>query len=166
MDERTSYSERSAWPGFLTAVLWGALILSAYPILAGWDTDLPIALRLPIAAGILTLGAAIQTLLGGLTVRVQETRVLLHLGRVPLVRRTVPFGDIRALESVVYRPLREFGGWGVRRRGSRRAWTARGNRAVKLELSGGQELFIGSDNPQRLEERIRTVAGQRLGGRP
>ncbi|NIR36664.1 MAG: hypothetical protein GWO04_14245, partial [Actinobacteria bacterium] len=51
---------------------------------------------------------------GGPTVRVQETRILLHLGRVPLVRRTVPFGDIRALESVVYRPLREFGGWGVR----------------------------------------------------
>jgi hypothetical protein len=90
---------------------------------------------------------------------VQETRVIMHLGSVALFRRTVVHAEITALESVVYHPLREFGGWGVRGRGRRKAWTARGNRAVKLTLTGGRDLLIGSDHPQRLEERIRTAAG-------
>ena len=157
--DRTHYVERSPWPGFAGAVYWGAILLACYPILAGWDHDLPGAVRWPLAAGIVAGAAGLQALVGGLTVRVEQTGLALHLGSVPLIRRTVPFADILALESVVYQPIREFGGWGVRGFGKRRAWTARGNRAVKLTLTGDRELLVGTDNPQRLEERIRTVAG-------
>jgi len=163
-DERTSYTDRSPWPGFATAILWGVVVLSCYPLLAGWDTDLPFGARLSLVATIVGAAAATKAILGGLTVRVQETRLLLHLGSVPLVRKTVPFDEIESLESVVYSPIREFGGWGVRGFGKRRAWTARGNRAVRLVLTGGRELLVGSDHPHRLEERIRAVAGDRIGG--
>ena len=76
-----------------------------------------------------------------------------------MIRRAVAFDEIVSLESVEYRPLSEFGGWGVRGLGRRKAWTARGNRAVALRLTGDRELLIGSDHPKRLEERIRTLAG-------
>jgi hypothetical protein len=56
-----------------------------------------------------------------------------------------------------YRPLREFGGWGIRPRGGKTAWTIRGNQAVKVTLHGGKEVYVGSLFPQRLEERIRTA---------
>lgn len=156
---RTHYVERSPWPGFATAVFWGSFLLACYPILAGWDHDLPVRLRLPIVGGIVFLAVVIQTTFAGLTVRVEQTGLLLHLGSVPLIRRRVPYDEIVALESVAYHPIREFGGWGVRGFGRRRAWTARGNRAVKLTLTDDRELLVGSDHPQRLEERIRTVAG-------
>lgn len=162
--ERTTYTERTPWPGFATAILWAAVILSCYPILAGWDLDLPFSMRWPIALTIVVLAGAVTRLVGGLTVHVQETRILMHLGSVPLIKKTVAFTDITALGSVEYKPIREFGGWGVRGVGNRRAWTARGNHAVKLTLAGDRELLIGSDHPRRLEERIRTVAGERLGG--
>ncbi len=165
-EERTSYSERSPWPGFVTAVLWGSVILSGYPILAGWGNDLHLLIRLSIVAGIAGLAVGLTLVVGGLTVRVQETRLLIHLGSVPLVRKMVPYEEIVGLESVVYQPLREFGGWGVRGFGKRRAWTARGNEAVRLDLAGERVLLVGSDHPHRLEERIRTVAGDRLGGPP
>lgn len=163
MNERAGYTERTPWPGFATWILWGVVVLSSYPILAGWDLDLPFSLRWPIVAAIVACVAGVQAVVGGLTVRIEETRIVIHLGKVPLIKKLVPFAEIVAMESVTYRPLREFGGWGVRGAGKRRAWTARGNRAVRLRLAGDRELLIGSDHPQRLEERIRALAGDRLG---
>jgi hypothetical protein len=163
-NERTHYTERTPWPGFAAAIFWGAILLSCYPLLAGWDTELRFGMRLGIVALILGAGVGVKTLLGGLTVHVQEARIVIHLGSLPLIKKVVDYGEILELESVVYAPIREFGGWGVRGFGKRKAWTARGNRAVKLTLTEGRELFVGSDHPHRLEERMRTVAGDRLSG--
>jgi len=157
--ERTQFREYTSWPGVAYAVLWGVVVLSCYPILAGWDGDVPYAARVPVVLLILFLVGLVVVAIGGLTVLVQESQIVMHLGRMPLIRKTVAFSEIVSIRSVEYRPLAEFGGWGVRGFGKRRAWTARGNRAVSLRLSGDRELLIGSDHPQRLEERIRTLGG-------
>lgn len=162
--ERTQYKERTPWPGFVSAIFWGAIVLSCFPILAGWDHDMPPEVRWPLAGLIVAVAVGIKQLLGGLTVLVQGSRIVVHLGSVPVIRKTIAFADIVALRSIEYRPIRDFGGWGVRGRGRRRAWTARGNRAVELDLADDRQLLIGSDSPQRLEERIRAVAGDLLGG--
>lgn len=159
--ERTTYREQTPWAGWVRAVLWGAIVLSGYPLLAGWDTQLPFLSRVLIVLAVVGFGGAIEMFLGGLTVLVRETSVFMHLGRVPLIRRTVPFSEVVSLESVRYQPIREFGGWGVRGWGARKAWSARGNRAVALELEGDRLLLIGSDRPQRLEERIRAAMSER-----
>jgi hypothetical protein len=163
-DERILYTERTPWAGLVKAILWTAVVVVCYPLLAGWDHDLPMRLRWPIAGAVVGVAALLTYAVGGLTVRVRESSLLIHLGAVPIFRTTIPFRDIRATEPVAYRPLLEFGGWGMRGRGSRRAWTARGDRAVKLVLTDGREVLIGSDHPQRLEERIRTAAGPRIRG--
>lgn len=159
--ERTTYTERTPWAGWVRAVMWGAVTLSCYPVLAGWDTDLAFVPRVVIVLGVVAFAAAIELFLGGLTVNVQETGISMHLGKVPLVRRRVRFSEIESLEPVRYRPIREFGGWGVRGWGARKAWSARGDRAVALQLEGDRLLLIGSDHPQRLEERIRSAMGDR-----
>jgi hypothetical protein len=159
--ERTSYRERTPWAGWVRAVLWGAIVVSCYPILAGIDTGLPFPTRALIVCSIAGFGVAIEVFLGGLTVLVQETRIFVHLGLVPLLRRRVPFAEIVSLESVRYHPIREFGGWGMRGWGKRKAWSARGDGAVALQLEGDRMLLIGSDRPQRLEERIRTAMVRR-----
>lgn len=158
--ERTTFRERTPWAGWARAILWGAIVLSCYPILAGWGSGMPFARRVTVVVAVVAVAVAIEVLLGGLTVLVQETRVLIHLGSVPLVRRSVPFSDIVSMESVRYQPIREFGGWGVRGWGRRKAWSARGNEAVALRLEGDRLLLIGSDHPRRLEERIRAAAGR------
>ena len=163
-DDRTLYAERTPWAGFVRALLWTVVVVICYPLLAGWDHDLPVPLRWPIAGGVVALAALLEYVVGGLTVRVRESSLLIHLGSVPVFRTTIPFQEIRATESVVYRPLLEFGGWGMRGRRGRRAWTARGDQAVRIELADGREVLIGSDHPQRLEERIRTAGGPLIGG--
>jgi hypothetical protein len=162
-EERTTYRERTPWPGWVNAIFWGACVLGAYPLLAGWDNTLPLLGRLVAVASIVTLCVAIRTLLGGLTVLVQETGIFMHLGSVRLVKTRVAFTDIVQLESVQYRPLRDFGGWGVRGFGKKKAWSARGDRAVRVTLNDDRQIYIGSDHPQRLEERIRAAAADHLG---
>lgn len=162
-DEKTIYRERTPWPGWVGVIYWSAIGVVACLMAAGYDIDLSLAARLPLSIGILGIGWLLARLIGGLTVLVQETRLYLFLGSYPLIKRTVPYSDILGMESREYRPIMEFGGWGVRGMGKQKAWTARGTRALVLTLPGEHELYVGSDHPQRLEERIRTTAGGRLG---
>ena len=159
--ERAVYVERTPWPDWVRAIFWGVIVLVCFALVAGWDTTLPPIARVPLAGLVAGAAVGLHELVGGLTVRVQETGLLLHLGSVPIIRRRVPFEEILSTESVRYRPVVEFGGWGVRGRGKRKAWTARGDRAVALELTGGRQLLVGSDHPQRLEGRIRSALADR-----
>ena len=61
-----------------------------------------------------------------------------------------PMHEIEHWEAKTYRPIREYGGWGLRRGWSGgKAYNVSGNRGVELELAGGQKFLIGS---QRAEE--------------
>jgi hypothetical protein len=159
--ERTVYVERTPLPGWGRAIFWGVIALVCLALVAGWDTSLPPLARVLLACLVGAAGAGLHMVVGGLTVRIEETRVFLHLGSVPVIRRRIPFDEIRSLASVRYRPIVEFGGWGIRGWGKRKAWTARGDRAVALELTRGRQLLIGSDHPQRLEGRIQSAMADR-----
>ncbi len=153
--ESVSYREYSPWPRWTGWILWGALGASALPFVLGWDTDSGILGRLLAMAALLGLGWAIQYIFAGLNVQVQETRLLIYLGSIPLLKKSVRFADIVSLKSVRYRPIAEFGGWGIRGMGKKKAWTARGNQAVVLTLPKDRLLYVGSDSPEKLEEHIR-----------
>ena len=157
--EQTRYREFTPWSGVARAILWAVVLLACYASVAGWDEDVAPHLGLAMVGLVFAITGAVIWIIAGLTVEVQESRIVMHLGRLPVIRGVVPFDEIVSLRSVEYRPIREFGGWGLRGSGRRRAWTARGKLAVAIELKGNRELLIGSDHPKRLEERIRTLAG-------
>lgn len=119
--------------------------------------------RMASVISLVALLVLTQWMAAGLTVRLYQEHMELGLGTAALIRKRVRYDDIEALESVKYHPLAEFGGWGVRFSGNKRAWTARGDKAVVLHMADGILLYVGSDKPQRLEERIRAVAGTRIG---
>ncbi len=153
--ESTSYREFSAWPGWVELVVWGSLGATSLPFVFGWGTDSGMVGRVVSIAAILGIGVAIRYIFGGLTALVQETRLFIYMGSIPLVKKSVPFADIVSMESVRYRPIAEFGGWGIRGMGKKKAWTARGNQAVVLTLPNDRLLYVGSDSPGQLEEHIR-----------
>ena len=49
----------------------------------------------------------------------------------------------------------------MRGAGKKKAWTARGDRAVVIGLEEGRRLYVGSDHPKRLEEAIRGAVADR-----
>lgn len=164
MRDAVLYRERTPYPWWARAILWSAVAGGALAtLLVDQDGGTTPAARVGTAAGLLALGVAFELLLGGLLVEVRPEGLRFGLGNARLLRGRIAWNDIARLESVRYRPIREFGGWGLRGTRRRRAWTARGDRAVVLHLVDGREVWLGSDSPQRLEERIRAVAGERFG---
>lgn len=159
---RPVYQERTPWAPWMSVILWGTLTVSAILLLAVEDGT-PLGLRMPLAVGILGFGALLHWLVGGLSVRLRRDAVEASLGLVGLIRTRIPYEEILDTEVVRYAPIREFGGWGYRYRGSKRAWTARGDEAVVLHLADGRQVYLGSERPGRLRERILAVAGTRLG---
>ena len=152
--EQPMYSE--SWPLAMWArvLAWGATAGVGFLMILNPPEGSSPPVRWAFALGLSALGFVFERVLGGITVDVHATHVQLYLGRRGPIRKRVPLTRVVRVEPVRYRPLREFGGWGLRGFGKRQAWTARGDQAVVLHLDDGTELFIGSDHPQRLAERI------------
>lgn len=90
-----------------------------------------------------------------MTTEVTPTDVRVWFGWIPTYRRLVPVGSVVRIEVVSYRPLADYGGWGIRSgRDGERVLNARGNRGVRLELADGTRLLIGSQRPEALAVAI------------
>lgn len=85
----------------------------------------------------------------------------LRLRFAPFVDREIPFAEMRRVEARTYRPLREYGGWGIRWAGrGRMAYNVSGNRGVEVELTDGRTVMVGSQRPDELAEAIRAHMGR------
>jgi hypothetical protein len=75
--------------------------------------------------------------------------------------RRIRFEDIVGLQVRRYRPLLEYGGWGVRLGPAGWAYSTGGDEGVQLRLRKGIPVLIGSKSPRELEAAIR--AGMEAG---
>jgi len=73
--------------------------------------------------------------------------------------RTIYWDQIRTVETRTYRPIRDFGGWGVRWATRGIVYHARGHQGVRMVLTSGERVLIGSRQPADLAHAI----GQRTG---
>lgn len=82
---------------------------------------------------------------GGLITEVREDA--LYVRHYPLTRwHCFPYKHITHCEARHYRPVAEYGGWGVRYGflGGGKAYNVSGNEGVQLEFADGTKLLIGS----------------------
>jgi hypothetical protein len=82
------------------------------------------------------------------TTRVTPEAVEVRFG--VLYRTSIPIADLAQAEAVAYRPIREYGGWGIRGFGRRRALNMRGDRGVLLHRKDGSTILVGSQKPREL----------------
>jgi hypothetical protein len=98
---------------------------------------------------------------GGLRVSVTSDRLVVQLGvfGLPLVR--IPLADIQHMEVVEFRPLRDFGGWGIRYslRLKAMGYFLRGRRGVMIHTKAGKRRLVGSDDPLRLAAALAGAGG-------
>lgn len=62
--------------------------------------------------------------------------------------RLLPPVDIRSYEARTYRPLVEYGGWGIRSGRGGDAYNVSGERGVQFVLAGGKRILIGTQRPE------------------
>jgi hypothetical protein len=62
--------------------------------------------------------------------------------------------SISKLEVREYKPIIEYGGWGIRGFGKNRALNVSGNKGLQLEFKDGKKLLIGTNKSDELSEVI------------
>ena len=109
---------------------------------------------------------ALPLLFGQMLIEVTHDRLSVRYGYARWFGREIPAGNIETTEVVQYRPIRDFGGWGIRCARFDGEWTAcytfRGNRGVLLTLEEPfrfgavktRRLLVGSDEPERLKQAM------------
>lgn len=120
----------------------------------------PILLAVGAAMILLLLGILYIFLAGKLIVEVRSSEIWIHF--YPLSKRSVPFKDIQQCRVRRYRPIVEFGGWGIRYGGrGKMAYNVSGDQGVEITLSGDKTLLIGSQKAEALADAIeRGIAGR------
>jgi hypothetical protein len=136
------------WWGFIQQILlgkpWGNKPTSDWMMVLLWLT--------------IGIGLPLLFLTACLIVIVTREAVLIHYR--PFMKRTVPLADITKATARTYSPLREFGGWGLRGWGARKAYNVSGNRGVELTLQDGSTIMIGSQRADELEQAILSAQGK------
>lgn len=89
---------------------------------------------------------------------VQVTRTDLRFRMYPLHLhwREFPLATIARAEAVTYRPLREYGGWGIRTGMKGWAYNVSGNWGVQVTLESGRSFLLGSLHPEELASAIQS----------
>jgi hypothetical protein len=129
---------------------------------AGSDARARTVLIIVFAAAAAVSGAIIA-LLAACRLITEVRRDGLYLRFVPFHRSMweVPLANVVKVEARTYSPIRDYGGWGLRRTFKGRAYNVSGNRGVRLDFADGRHLLIGSQRPEELAEAIRSISSSR-----
>lgn len=98
--------------------------------------------------------AAVLGFLYILQLRVTVDAENVHVRFWPLLNKDIALNDIAQYEARIYRPILEYGGWGLRYSWRGTAYNVSGNRGVQLVLANGKRILIGSQVPEELAEAI------------
>ncbi|MBC7185845.1 MAG: hypothetical protein H5U38_02315 [Calditrichaeota bacterium] len=87
----------------------------------------------------------------------------LYIRFVPFHRKfkRLPYSELARFEACTYRPILEYGGWGIRYGRNGMAYNVSGNRGVQLEFTNGKRLLIGSQQPEVIVRAMEEASGRR-----
>jgi hypothetical protein len=102
-------------------------------------------------------------LFGRMVITVTDNRLHINFGYLNLIKKEIPLSAIRETRVVEYRPIRQFGGWGIRfgrfEGETTACYTLKGKRGLLLLLTYKIRAFlvktdrviIGSNDPEKLK---------------
>ncbi|RXG25934.1 hypothetical protein [Leeuwenhoekiella marinoflava] len=141
---------------WLRLLLIVILAIAVSPLIMDWDT-LKLS-RFEIASVILSIFVILSLFLGFWYIFKLETTI----NEKGITYRFVPFHiksrfkswkEIKSATIRKYNPIREYGGWGYRISFTKRkALTTKGNRGIQLIFNDGNELLLGTQQPEKIAE--------------
>jgi hypothetical protein len=135
-----------------------------------WGMTLPVIILLTVVLSVVEMGNAliptVITMIGlisitvlppfcfGFFIEVDDRFFTLRFGLVGFRLLHIPIDSIVSVETTTFRPLRDFGGWGMRWYGNGEAYFMSGTEGVVIRTNKNQKYLIGSDIPERLVQVI------------
>lgn len=117
-----------------------------------------------IVIGCLIVGLGL--IFGRLLIELDEKNLTMTWGYLGWPKTRIPLAIIEKSETIGYKPLRQFGGWGIRcgrvRGQVTGCYSMRGNRGVLLSLNTEirvtlartRQFLVGSMKPERLQQAL------------
>ena len=132
-------------PTIISAVFLSQLI-SSDPKDSGAGFDISLALIMLITA----VGPCLFVYYCKMDTAIRQDGVYIKFK--PFHRKWVilPFKTITSAAPVTYRPIRDYGGWGIRYGSKGKAYNVSGDQGVLLEFTQSKPILIGSQKPQDL----------------
>ncbi len=90
-------------------------------------------------------------ILSFLYVRIEKESIIVRFVPFHLKPKVYLWADIESLELRKYKPLREFGGWGIKGTKNNKAFNVSGDIGLQITFKSGKKLLIGTAEPQKLE---------------
>jgi hypothetical protein len=145
--------------------LWIWLVVLVGDGLAWWAFIQQVAFHKPFGSNpapdfgvviiLVLVGIGLPLFLFVFRLKVEVNSEAVRLRMFPIWSRTIPLSTIRECRPRTYRPLLEYGGWGLRfALGRGWAYTVSGKRGVQLTLTRGRPVLIGSNQPEQLAAAI------------
>lgn len=72
------------------------------------------------------------------------------------------FAEIESFEDKEYRPIREYGGWGIRYRFGKMAYNVYGNKGIQLIMKNKKNILIGSQKSYEFYKVIQRLKSKRV----
>ena len=151
-----SYSEKQR---FRQRWLW--MLLLIFPVGSLWSLFQQIILgslfggnaeSIPVLFVLVVIGVMFTLFMytTGLDTEVIEEGLRIRFWPFHLNWVFLPFSSIQKAEAVTYRPLAEYGGWGIRYGRKGKAYNVSGNKGVLLTFKDQKNVLIGSKNHETL----------------
>ena len=110
-----------------------------------------------VLAIVFGLGLPILLYKTNLTTEVRTNGLYFRFFPFHLSFQRIPLEELETYEMCSYRPIRDYGGWGIRYGAKGKAYNVSGNRGVQLKLSNGRRILIGSKNPEEFTRALHSV---------
>lgn len=152
-------TQRFRQPVLWALLLGGAGVVGVGLLAQGGDTD-PAALP-----GLLLTGAILVLVLVffgwvRLETRLDHEGVRFRFFPFHRKERSIPWDQVERAWVRSYRPIPEFGGWGLRLGRGGRAYTVSGTTGLQLVLRDGQHILLGTRQDPRLRVALSGLTGR------
>lgn len=136
--------------------LWPLLIL-AVTLVSNWilyfrlhESNLEF-FYISVSTAMLLSGILVMT---KLTTRIDADGIYFRLFPFQLRSRYIHRHEIASAEVRNYKPIKEFGGWGLRWSRDGKAYSVRGNEGIQLTLKDKKRILIGTQRPKEAKEVV------------
>jgi len=152
------FFERQTFAKWVFILLtFSTIILPATLILATGEVFWPSIIIIPAVAGVL-----LALFLGTMQTIVTQEEVLVTFGLLGAIKFHFPLALIKSFRVRTYKPLDEYGGWGIKGWDKHRVLNMKGNRGVELSIDKlgkrqAMDMMIGSQKPEELATVLREL---------
>lgn len=149
MNEAAFYEEQKFTQKWLLAIIYVVCVIlvgAALLLFIGKKTGIWPPIQMVLCAAFFVVGFKILKLQCKITGDAITYRFFPFQRRFRIIQRS----DILHLEVITYKPISDYGGWGIRIGRNGMAYNVKGDKGVLITLASKKNILIGTSKPEEM----------------